>query len=157
MKIMLIDDDVSCTEGLSSALEPAGHTCRQFSDPVLAVEAYAKENFDVVITDMKMPGLNGIEVLKKIKALNKGARVIIVTGYGDVETAIAAVNNGAYAFFGKPVDICELIETLERIEDEIQGRLKLEVEYERLASEYCRLKRAYEEILNLVKGVIDKK
>lgn len=61
---------------------------------------------------MRMPRMTGIQVLRVIRQIDPEARVIIMTGYGDAETAIAAVNNGAYAFFGKPVDIAELIEVL---------------------------------------------
>lgn len=152
MKLLLIDDDVNCLEGLTSALEPAGYICGAFTNPEEAVENFRQKQYDVVITDMKMPGMNGIQVLKETRSLCPNTRVIIVTGFGDVETAIAAVNNGAYAFFGKPIDIDELMDTLEKIEGEIGEQEKVRRDHARLALEYARLKRAYEELLKLLEN-----
>ncbi|OPY58565.1 MAG: C4-dicarboxylate transport transcriptional regulatory protein DctD [Pelotomaculum sp. PtaU1.Bin035] len=150
MNILLIDDDGDCLDGLATALEPAGNRCDKFTAPGEAVEAYQQNQYDVVITDMKMPGMNGIQVLKKIRSLNPEAKVIINTGYGDVDTAIAAVNNGAYAFFGKPIDLADLMETLEKIEREIGGKKRAEFEHARLAMEYARLKQAYEDLAKAI-------
>lgn len=152
MNILLIDDDADCLEDLVSALEPAGHRCSNYTLPAKAVEEYARTQYDVIVTDMKMPLMNGIEVLKRVRSLNTEARVIIMTGYGDVETAIAAVNNGAYAFFGKPIDLGELMGVLEKIEDEIGRQKKKMEEHARLALEYARLKQAYNDLQRLLKG-----
>ena len=152
LKLLLIDDDADCLDGLSTALEPAGHTCQKFTVPVEAIKSYRQNQYDVVITDMKMPGMNGIQVLKEIRSLDPVARVIIVTGFGDVETAIAAVNNRAYAFFGKPINIDDLMDTLEKIEGEIRGQEKVKTDHARLALEYARLKQVYEELLGLLKN-----
>lgn len=155
MNIMLIDDDPDCMAGLASVIEPAGHSCEMFIAPEEAIKTYPTKPYDVVITDMKMPGMTGLEVLKAIKFINPEAKVIINTGYGDVETAMSAVNMGAYAFFGKPVDISELLETLDKINREIDGEKKVREEHARLAIEYARLKVAYEDIMSLLeqKGV----
>ncbi len=152
MNILLLDDEIDCLVSLAAVLKDAGSQCDEFTVPEKAVEAYRQKQYDVVITDMKMPGMNGIQVLKKIRSLNPAARVIIVTGFGDVETAIAAFNNGAYAFFGKPVDIDELMDTLEKIEGEISGQEKTKIDHARLALEYARLKQVYEEMLELLEN-----
>lgn len=152
MNILLLDDDIDCLISLAAVLKDAGRRCDEFTVPEKAVEAYRQKQHDVVITDMKMPGMNGIQVLKKIRLLNPAARVIIVTGFGDVETAFAALNNGAYAFFGKPVDINDLMDTLEKIEGEINGQEKAKTDRARLALEYARLKQVYEELLGLLKN-----
>lgn len=156
MNILLVDDDADCLDGLVTALEPAGYQCDIFTVPEKALEAYQQKQYDVVITDMKMPGLSGIEVLKKVRSINTEAKVIIATGYGDVETAIAALNNGAYAFFGKPIDLNDLMETLEKIEREPSGQKKAKIEHARLAMEYARLKQAYEDLLKLLKNKSEK-
>ncbi len=153
MNILLIDDDIDCLDGLVTALEPTGYRCDKFTVPEEAMEAYRQNQYDIVITDMKMPGMNGIEVLKHVRTIDPAARVIIVTGFGDVNTAIAAVNNGAYAFFGKPVNLDDLIDTLIKIENEIKKQKKLDVDYDRLALEYRRLKQAYEDLQKLLKDV----
>ncbi|NLI12467.1 MAG: response regulator [Peptococcaceae bacterium] len=156
MNILLIDDDADCLDGLATVLEPAGHQCDLFTVPEQALEAYQQKQFDVVVTDMKMPGLSGIDVLKRVRTINTEARVIIATGYGDVETAIAALNYGAYAFFGKPIDFNDLMETLEKIECELKGQKKEKMEIARLAIEYARLKQAYEDLLKLLKDRSEK-
>ncbi len=150
MKILLLDDDIDCLDSLATLLKDAGRQCDEFTVPLKAVEAYRQKQYDVVITDMKMPGMNGIQVLKKVRSINPTARVIIVTGFGDVETAIAAVNNGAYAFFGKPIDIGDLMDTLDKIEYEINEQKKAKMDHADLAMEYLRLKHVYEELLGLV-------
>lgn len=151
MFILLIDDDADCLDGLVTVLEPAGHRCDAFTVPEKALEAYRQKQYDAVITDLKMPGLNGIDVLKEVRALNNGAKVIIATGYGDVETAIVALNNGACAFLGKPIDLNNLMDTLEKIESELGRQKKARIEHARLAMEYARLKQAYEDLLKLLK------
>lgn len=152
MNILLLDDDLSCLEGLVSVLEPAGHICFPFNIPEKAVEAYAEGPYDVVITDMRMPGMNGIEVLCEILAIDQDAKVIIVTGYGDVDTAIAAVNNRAYAFFGKPLDVSDLMEILYKIEKETKKQHMEAVDQLRMSDELCRLKRAYVELRSLIEA-----
>lgn len=119
MNILLVDDDVDCLDGLVAVFEPAGHQCDKFTVPEEAVEAFRKNPYDVVITDIKMPGINGIEVIKRIQLLNRKARVIVVTGYSDEETVVAAAKNRAYALFGKPINVNDLMETLFKIEDDL--------------------------------------
>ena len=80
-----------------------------------------------------------------------------MTGYGDAETAIAAVNNGAYAFFGKPVDIAELIEVLERVGKEKEQIKLSQAEQARMAQEYQRLKKAYDEMIKMLECTRSKK
>ncbi|NSW92744.1 MAG: response regulator [Firmicutes bacterium] len=116
MNILLVDDDADCLDGLVTVLEPAGHQCDMFTVPEKALESYQQKQYDTVITDLKMPGLSGIEVLKKVRSINPEAKVIITTGYGDAETVITALNNGVYAFFDKPIETKDLMETLEKIE-----------------------------------------
>jgi DNA-binding NtrC family response regulator len=148
---LLIDDDADILKSLHTSLEPGGHRCDKFLVPEEAIEAYREKRHDVVITDMKMPGLNGIEVLKKVRSLNPEAKVIIITASGDVETAVAAVNNGADAFFGKPLDFLDLMKTLEKIEEELEERENAREEHARLVVEYERLKKAYEALRAFLK------
>ena len=119
MNMMLIDDDQDCILGLAGVLEPTGHSCEMFTVPEQAVQLYDGQHYDIVITDMKMPGMNGIEVLRLIRERNPAAKVIIITGYGDAEGAMSAVKFGAYAFFCKPINVAELIEMIEKIDGEL--------------------------------------
>lgn len=157
MKIMMIDDERDCMESLVAALEPAGYLTKMFASPAEAIADYARGPFDVVITDMRMPRMNGIQVLRVLRKMDPDARVIIMTGYGDAETAIAAVNNGAYAFFAKPVDLGELMEVLERVGKEKEQIELSQEEQKQLAQEYQRLKKAYEDMLQLLRSTRSKK
>ena len=157
MKIMLIDDEQDCMESLVAALEPAGFEVRMFTSPAEAVTEYAQGATDVVITDMRMPRMTGLQVLQIIRKMDPEARVIIMTGYGDAETAINAVNNGAYAFFAKPVDIAELMEVLERVGKERDKKQLSQEEQEIMTQEYQRLKKAYDDMIQLLGSTRSKK
>jgi len=118
MHMMIIEDDKAVAFCLKEYFELAGHKCSAFNDPREAVREFKLGCFDVVLTDIKMPGLNGLEVLQEVRGQNPSTRVIIMTGYADLENAIAAVNNGAYAFFRKPLEMDKMKECLQRIEKE---------------------------------------
>lgn len=120
MKLLLIDDDRETLEYLGEILHTIGFTTKQFSDPQRAVEAYRKEHFDVVITDIKMPIMSGIKVLEEVKAYNPKACVILVTGFAELDVAIKAVNHGAFAFFKKPLKSELLLQTLMIVEEKLR-------------------------------------
>jgi len=150
LRILIIDDDPGCLDSLKSSLELSGYDCEAFTQPKKAVKAYKKSRHDIIITDMKMPTMTGLEVLKEIKSFNPDAKVIIITAYGDVETAIAAVNNHAYAFFGKPLNFPELMETIEKAEKDHEARKLTREEYEKLVAEYSKLKDAYQQLQGIL-------
>jgi DNA-binding NtrC family response regulator len=147
---MLIDDEMPILESLKSALRPTGYECEMFQSSPEALEAYRNGNYDVVVTDFMMPGMNGIEVLKAIKEVNPEAFVILITGYADIENAIAAVNHGAHAFFRKPLDFRDFITTLRQIEDKINGVKQKEVDMDCFLAEYARLKSTFESLQQVV-------
>ncbi len=150
MRLLLIDDELPVIQSLELTLKPAGHECVLFQNPVEGVEAFKNEHFDVVVTDFKMPEMNGIEVLKEIRKYNSDVYVIILTGYADINNAIGSVNNGAYAFFRKPLNFQDLINTLNQIEDEIKSDKEKEVNLNLLSIEYKNLKAAFESLTNVV-------
>ena len=119
MKILLIDDELSGITTMEKMLDPAGHECVLCQDPIKGIEKFKMNNFDVVITDFKMPHMNGIKVLKEIRKYKPDACVIILTGYADTENAIASVNCGAYSYFRKPLNINKFMDTLSKIEKEL--------------------------------------
>jgi len=119
MKILLIDDEHACVESLERAIKPTGHDCVSFNDPQMAMEAFRNDTFDVVVTDFKMHKMNGTQVLKNVKEVDSDVQVIILTAYADVDNAIDAVNNRAYAFFQKPINLNDFMYTLTKVEKEI--------------------------------------
>jgi DNA-binding NtrC family response regulator len=151
MKVLIVDDDQDCLNDIYDALIPLNYTLIKEISPIEALNKFKSDNFDVVITDIRMPQMNGIELLKNIKKINKEARVIIITGYGDLDTAVQAINNHAYAFFGKPINFEELVEVLRKIDDEI--KLNIKIDYNKLSEEYINLKKSYNEMLDLLKSL----
>lgn len=148
---MLIDDEMPILESLERALKPTGYGCATFQSSLRALEAYQGGGYDVVITDFMMPEMNGIEVLQAIRGMDSEARVIILTGYADIDNAIAAVNNGAYAFFRKPLDFRDFIRTLKKIEQEMEGKQRKEVDIRRVEEEYARLRTAFESLQEVMR------
>jgi purine-binding chemotaxis protein CheW len=152
MKILLIDDDEVSLKRLASFLKMDRHCCSAFTAPQQAIEAYRQNDYDVVITDMIMPNMTGLEVLQRIRSLNPDAKVIIVTGQMDVGIIVAALNKRAYAYLFKPLKIQELMTTLKVIDRENRDTGDAERGGVRPAMEFGGLKRAFEEVQDLPKA-----
>lgn len=149
MNILLVDDDPDCLEELAGILAPAGHQFEMFTVPEKALVCYGQKQYDMVITDMKMPRLSGIDVLKKVLSINPKAVVVIITGFAEIETAIAALNNRAYAMLEKPVAAELLLEILEKAEAELFEQKKAAVEHSQLVKEHKYLKEVCQTLANL--------
>ena len=87
LNILIVDDDNDSLNAMQFALYQLGHVLKLSKDPEEALELYKKEDFDIVVTDMRMPKMNGIELLIAVRNHNTNARLIIVTAYGDLDTA----------------------------------------------------------------------
>jgi DNA-binding NtrC family response regulator len=121
LKLLLVDDQQEITQVLTEGVEPAGYECVSFQNPRKALQRFKREPFDAVITDLRMPDMDGIQMLRAVRELRPETPVVILTGYADVQNAISAVNDGAFAFLQKPVKLSELLETLSRIERKIKS------------------------------------
>ena len=106
--ILVIDDEDSIRDYLSMMLEREGYDVRASAEGRKALRLYAQEAFDVVITDIQLPGIDGIEVLKTLRERDPTVPVIIVTGHASQESAIEALNLGAFYYLLKPVSNEEL-------------------------------------------------
>jgi two-component sensor histidine kinase len=135
MKLLLIDDQIDIIRCLKEAIEPNGHECLIYQNPKDAIKEFNKEHFDVVITDIKMQTMNGIEVLKAIQKIKPNTPVILLTGYADTNNSIEALNNGAFAFFRKPINLKMLFATLAEIEEKIKNYPTREMLCNRLIEE----------------------
>ena len=109
MHILLVDDDLQSLNSLSRFLQLSGHSCDTFTHPCQALAEYVLRNHDLVITDLRMPEMDGIQLLQSIRAINPEATVIIITGYATDTTAAYAQKQGAYGFFAKPVNLEHLL------------------------------------------------
>ena len=112
--ILLADDDANLRRVLEFQLTEAGYLVSTASDGAEAFEMFSENDFDCVITDLRMPKLSGLELLEKIKAENSEIPVIVITAFGEVETAVAAMKSGAYDYINKPFNRDEILLTLER-------------------------------------------
>jgi len=106
--ILVIDDEDSIRDYLSMMLEREGYDVRASADGRKALRLYGQEAFDVVITDIQLPGIDGIEVLKTLRERDPTIPVVIVTGHASQESAIEALNLGAFYYLLKPVSNDEL-------------------------------------------------
>jgi two-component system NtrC family sensor kinase len=124
-KLLVIDDEASTRDLLKLSLERDGYTVFIAEDGPKGLELYAKENPSIILTDIKMPGMDGIEVLKRIKELSSDAEVIVITGHGEMNLAIQALQFEASDFISKPINDESLAVALKRAQDKIWLRNKL--------------------------------
>jgi two-component system response regulator HydG len=112
--ILVVDDDASMCETLAVGLEPHGFTVRWTTSPNEALDQLDGGDYEAVVTDLNMRGMNGIELCERIAADRPDLPVIVITAFGSLDTAIAAIRAGAYDFITKPLEIDALILALER-------------------------------------------
>jgi two-component system response regulator HydG len=101
-RILVIDDHDTLREGMAVTLTRSGHTVTAARSGTDGVAAYKKTPFDLVVTDLKMDGLDGLAVTRTLKSLDPAAVVMVVTAFGTIETAVQAMQQGAYDFITKP-------------------------------------------------------
>ncbi len=119
MKILLVDDEDSLRIPLHEDLFDAGFTVISVDSPIPALKHLNERKFDVVITDLKMKEMDGIQFLTKIKKIFPNVFVILITAFGSVKTAVEAMKLGAYDFFLKPFSTEKMIVILNRIKENI--------------------------------------
>ena len=129
--ILVVDDEKFIRDILADFLGLEGYIVRTAEDGVAATEELRRNHYDVIVSDLKMPRMGGIELLGEIHKLRPNALTIIMTGFGTVETAIDAMKRGAYDYILKPFKVEEVIHIVARGLDK-----------QRLAAENLRLKEA---------------
>ena len=118
-KLLIIDDEQSARELLKLTLERDGSTVFAAKDGPSGLDIFAKENPSIVLTDIKMPGMDGIEVLKKLKQRSDEVEVIVFTGHGDMNLAIQALRLEVSDFIPKPIDDKRLALAVRRAEEKM--------------------------------------
>ena len=113
-RVILVDDEAPILMVLKNILESAGHTVLTFRDPVQAVELLKTEKFDVLISDLRMTGISGMDVLKSSRTLRPEMPVVLMTGYGSVKTAAEALKLDVFDYISKPFRLDEFITTIAR-------------------------------------------
>jgi DNA-binding NtrC family response regulator len=118
MRILLVDDEVIGLRATADFLIELGHQVTDCDDPRLALDNYYRDSYPLVLSDVRMPQMSGLELLKEIKS-SPGADqtdVVLFTGFGDAESASEAIRSGAFDFIVKPFDVAELADLIERID-----------------------------------------
>jgi len=118
ISVLIIDDEADMCDMLSHVLNQAGFTTYTAHDGNTGLEVFNKESPSVVILDLRMPGMNGMDVLKQIKHTGSETPVIIITAYGEIQSAVEAIKHGAYNYFNKPFDNEEVVLTVEKAIEE---------------------------------------
>jgi Response regulator containing CheY-like receiver, AAA-type ATPase, and DNA-binding domains len=112
MKVLIIDDEKSIRNTLKEILEFEGHEITLAADGKEGLDCAEKTNFDVIFCDIKMPGMDGIEVLDKLIEGGIDSSVVMITGHGSVDTAVECIKKGAFDFIQKPLDLNRILITL---------------------------------------------
>jgi len=114
-KILIVDDELIVRESLGGWLERDGHTVDKAASGEEALEKCANTRYDILLLDIKMEGMSGLDVLKKVKENDPDVSVVMITAYGSIPSAIEAMKSGAHEYLLKPFDPDELIVLIERI------------------------------------------
>lgn len=112
--IMIIDDEKIVGDMAKLSLEQDGYEVETFLNGESALERLTSKPFDVVVTDLKMKGIDGLEVLRTVKRLYPGTKVIMITAFANLDVAIEALRDDVHDFFPKPVKIKELKQSIQK-------------------------------------------
>ncbi len=107
--MLVVDDDEVLRERLAKALRTRGYDVRTAANADEAMAQAREESPELAVVDLKMPGRSGLELVKDLKALDEGTRVVVLTGYGSIATALEAVRMGATHYLQKPADADEVL------------------------------------------------
>ena len=125
IRLLIVDDEVKFLDSISKRLELRGFDVAKASNGKDAVETARNEKFDLALLDLKMPGMDGREVLEILKKEHKFIEIIILTGHGSLESAVECTKLGAYGYLPKPYELDSLLEVLK---EAYEARLKKKFE-----------------------------
>jgi sigma-B regulation protein RsbU (phosphoserine phosphatase) len=130
--ILVVDDEKSITFLLSEVLKKDGHLVRQLSDGKLVTDELRRHTYDLVVSDMHMKEVGGIEVLKLVKNRDQSTEVLILTGHGTVATAVEAMKLGAFEYLTKPIDMEEFRLKVQKALERREFKLQIERQQQEL-------------------------
>ncbi|MCQ2157181.1 MAG: sigma-54 dependent transcriptional regulator [Bacteroidales bacterium] len=119
MKILIIDDERAIRNSLSEILSDEGYVVDVAEDGAEGTEMAFKNNYDVIFCDIKMPGMDGIEVLDKLTAEGVDSAIVMITGHGDIDTAVDCIKKGAFDFIQKPLDLNRILITIKNATEKV--------------------------------------
>ena len=157
-RILVVDDEEQMRDLLAKVLERKGYEVSVCGDGAEALALLEREPADLVITDVRMPGLNGMEALRAIKELNPEIVVLIMTAFGSIDQAVQAVKEGAYDYINKPFKIDEILLTIQKALEERHLRHEVSTLRQELRTRYhfenlIGKSRAMQEVFGLIEQV----
>ncbi len=117
LNILIVEDGRSQREMLRDFLISEGHGVQEAENGEAAIKKVLNNHFDLLLLDYKMPGMDGLEVLKEVKRINREIDVVIITAYGTIETAVEAIKVGAIDYITKPIELDELLILVDRVSE----------------------------------------
>src|SRR5262245_40360768 len=115
LKVLIIDDEPFHAEAVAESLQRVGYDCVLATSGSAGARKIEQEDFDVILTDLKMKDMDGLALLRKAKQESSDAEVVLITGFGDVQTAREAFKQGAADYLTKPVDMAELRAMVDKV------------------------------------------
>lgn len=119
MKVLIVDDERAIRNSLGEILSDEGYEVETAEDGAAALEKAGKEKFDVIFCDIKMPGMDGMEVLDKLVEEGIDSAIVMISGHGDIETAVDCIKKGAFDFIQKPLDLNRILITIKNATDKV--------------------------------------
>uniref|UniRef100_A0A832G6T1 Sigma-54-dependent Fis family transcriptional regulator n=1 Tax=Ignavibacterium album TaxID=591197 RepID=A0A832G6T1_9BACT len=129
LNICIVEDEEILRVSLKDDLLDAGYSVTDFENPVKALEHFKKKKCDIIISDIRLPEMNGLELLSKIKSIDPTVFVVMMTAFGSVKTAVEAMKKGAFDYITKPFDKDELLLIIDKIK-EIKSLKTKNLEYQ---------------------------
>ena len=118
-RILVLDDETIVLKRLGPALEKAGYAVELFASSAEAFNRIQETTFDIVITDLKMEGLDGMQFLTQVKERSPKTEVIVITGFATMDTAKESFQKGVFDFLAKPFKLGEILETVKKAEEKL--------------------------------------
>jgi DNA-binding NtrC family response regulator len=119
--ILILDDEPIVGERLKQALEKEGNQVEIFINPHLALERVSEKTFDIVVTDIRMDDIDGIEILERVRAMSERTKVVMITGYATLEVARESLAKGAFDFIAKPFKLREIRGVIQKAVDALRA------------------------------------
>ncbi|HUI66415.1 MAG TPA: response regulator, partial [Bacteroidota bacterium] len=153
--ILIVDDEEIIRESLSFVLTKEGYRVQEAANGRIAAEMFKNDSFDLVLTDLEMPEMKGIELLEHIARYSPETLVVIITAYGSIDTAIAALRKGAVDYILKPVEFDELLVKIRRLVSSrrltlenklLRGELNREYDFSNLVGQSSAITKVFDTI-----------
>ncbi len=108
-RIMVVDNEDNICDIYKKVLIHEGYDVESFLDGSTAIDSFSKKSFDIVITDLKMPKIDGFHVIKRVREMSPKTDIIVITGYATLDSVVTSIKLGAYDYLVKPFEISDLV------------------------------------------------